>query len=722
MKRFLFSILLPGLLLFSSFHTSAQISFQKSYPIDGIDIKTFDAISCSDNGYAMAGIAESGSSEMIVIKMNCAGDIEWTKTLGPAESDFNESCRLLETNDNKILLMHSSGITGGNIDINISKMSLAGNLQWRKSYGGAAKDIGRDMIFSSDGMLIVTGSTTSIGSDASSASYSDILLFKVDLDGNLEWSKSFGNPDETEEGRGIAQLANDGELAITGTVQVNNSAYTSLIKTDFSGNLIWAQAYGLGNHFNIGTDLLLAANGSLLITGATTNFRIDESSNTDPMILRVNPADGALIDSRIYVPNDDFSDRGSRIISDGGGSYLMSVETSSYDALTDGTSSDKHGLFRIDGAGDIFDAQLLNTGGCFAPGVAAISESEYLCFGYSDQYSEPCCSFEALLIRMEADLDSGCNQNDILSSTSVEVGNWDTENYISLEDTGIISFNVSGQASIDFGETNTICEQFPPISAEFAPTSTCFGESIDLASITTGNIVFWSWNMDNGESFNSEDIIDYTYTESGTYNVNLFVSDGCRVDAVNHDVEIYETPSVDPGQEQTINEGESTTLGGSPTGGLDWSYTWTPTSSLDDPTNPNPEASPNITTTYTVIIQDAAGCTAEATVTINVIEAPPPPPVEPVIEGEPFIPNIFSPNGDDLNDVLFVYGGPYTSFNFEIYNRWGNKVFSSESQDTGWDGIFKGEKAPSAVYYYSFQGITIRGEKIDLSGNISLIR
>jgi len=721
-KKLVSVFLVLGFALLNSGISIAQISFQKTYPYSGAEVKTYDAISCSDGGYAMAGIVESANPEIVLIKMNCAGDIQWSKSLGAAQSIYNEDCRILETPNNKLLLMHSSGAQNANVDITLSKLSLAGILEWKKSFGGGSLEVGHDMIISGDNMILVTGSTASIGSDSGSSNFTDLLIFKADLDGNLEWSKSFGNQNEIETGYGIEEISATGDLVVSGEAQFGGFSYAVLIRTDLSGNRIWSKAYGLGNHFNSGDDLILSGDGNILLSGTSTNFRTDFQSSTDPMLLRINPLDGSLLDGKIFLPEDDANDEASRIISDGNGNFLYSFDTESYDSFTAGTSPNKQGLIKIDAQGNLIDALILNTGGCYASGIAAIPGNDFLYFGYSNQYSDPCCTFEPLLIRMEADLNSGCNQNDVLAISSMELSTWNSADYVSLEGTGIISFNFSGQGSLSFNPTNTVCEQFPPISADFVPQSTCIGQSINLESVTTGNIVFWSWNMDNSESIAEADVVDYTYTEPGTYTVNLFVSDGCRNASMNHDVEIYETPEIDPGVEQTINEGESIELGGNPTGAEDWSYSWTPISSLDDATSANPSASPTITTAYTLAVEDAFGCEAEATVIINVIEAEPPPPVEPIIEGEPFIPNIFSPNGDELNDILLVYGGPYTSFDFEVFNRWGNSVFRSEDQKEGWDGIFKGDKAPSAVYYYQFRGTHIRGEGVELSGNVTLIR
>jgi len=86
------------------------------------------------------------------------------------------------------------------------------------------------------------------------------------------------------------------------------------------------------------------------------------------------------------------------------------------------------------------------------------------------------------------------------------------------------------------------------------------------------------------------------------------------------------------------------------------------------------------------------------------------------------VPTAFSPNEDGNNDFLFVYGGQIESLSFDIYDRWGERVFSSSSQDKGWDGNFNGKKASSGVYVYKLKAIFTDGDIHNASGNVTLVR
>ncbi len=86
------------------------------------------------------------------------------------------------------------------------------------------------------------------------------------------------------------------------------------------------------------------------------------------------------------------------------------------------------------------------------------------------------------------------------------------------------------------------------------------------------------------------------------------------------------------------------------------------------------------------------------------------------------VPLAFSPNDDGNNDVLYVYGGQIENLSFDIYDRWGELVFSSSSQDDGWDGNFNGKKAASGVYVYKLRVTFTDGDVLNKNGDVTLVR
>ncbi|MFN0032650.1 MAG: gliding motility-associated C-terminal domain-containing protein [Flavobacteriales bacterium] len=115
--------------------------------------------------------------------------------------------------------------------------------------------------------------------------------------------------------------------------------------------------------------------------------------------------------------------------------------------------------------------------------------------------------------------------------------------------------------------------------------------------------------------------------------------------------------------------------------------------------------------TITLTVEDNNGCTDSLSKELCIL------PDVPV-----FIPDIFSPNADGVNDVLYVRGVGFTKMEFYIYNRWGEEVFYSNSIDRGWDGQLRGRPAMSGNYYYSFKASLGSGKFLELTGEFALIR
>jgi gliding motility-associated-like protein len=87
-----------------------------------------------------------------------------------------------------------------------------------------------------------------------------------------------------------------------------------------------------------------------------------------------------------------------------------------------------------------------------------------------------------------------------------------------------------------------------------------------------------------------------------------------------------------------------------------------------------------------------------------------------------YVPNLFSPNGDGINDIEYVYGTAIAQLEFRIYNQWGQLVFTSKDQRQGWDGTMSGQKQPVGVYVYIVRATMQDGTVITKKGNITIMR
>ncbi len=222
----------------------------------------------------------------------------------------------------------------------------------------------------------------------------------------------------------------------------------------------------------------------------------------------------------------------------------------------------------------------------------------------------------------------------------------------------------------------------------------------------------WSNDLDIISGDGTDEII--VAPVMGTwYYVESVNSAGCTlIDSVLVSVSGLTTAAVDAYADfDTIPDGVSVGLHVTPGG---YTYSWTPTGTLDDPTSQHPVATPEETTTYIVTITDGP-CTRRDTVIITVSD---------LICGQPdvYVPNAFTPDGNGQNDVVRVRGNNIRSMLFRIYDRWGELVFETTDQSVGWDGSFKGRDGDPAVYVYYLDIICIDEDEYFEKGNITLIR
>ncbi|MBA4239658.1 MAG: hypothetical protein C0448_02940 [Sphingobacteriaceae bacterium] len=174
----------------------------------------------------------------------------------------------------------------------------------------------------------------------------------------------------------------------------------------------------------------------------------------------------------------------------------------------------------------------------------------------------------------------------------------------------------------------------------------------------------------------------------GTTTYVLVATNGACVDNDTIVVSSNALPIVDAGPMVSMPVLSSATIGGSPTGPAGSTFSWSPSSALNNSTSANPVTGTTITTIYTVSVVDVNGCTNSDTVTVFVYP-------------EIRIPNGFSPNGDGKNDVWeidFIYQFP--DCEVEVYNRWGEQLFYSKGYSVPFNGQYKGKDLPVGTYYY----------------------
>jgi gliding motility-associated-like protein len=143
-------------------------------------------------------------------------------------------------------------------------------------------------------------------------------------------------------------------------------------------------------------------------------------------------------------------------------------------------------------------------------------------------------------------------------------------------------------------------------------------------------------------------------------------------------------------------------------------YSWFPSTYLSCTNCPNPVATATQDITYVVTGTDANGCVSTANVRIFVD----------IKCGEEFFPTVFSPDkrGPDINETVCAYGNCIKEISYEIFNRWGQRVFKANSLTECWDGKINGTNAEPGVYAIKAQYILLNGTPKEYTGYLNLIR
>ena len=237
----------------------------------------------------------------------------------------------------------------------------------------------------------------------------------------------------------------------------------------------------------------------------------------------------------------------------------------------------------------------------------------------------------------------------------------------------------------------------------------CQGETITLQA-TGGDTYLWSpaGSLDNALIATPQAQPD----TSTLYNVYI-TENNC-----NHDTTIQVLVNVNPSPTviaEKTNDLDcmvhSARLNATGTPGN--AYRWWPTSGLDQPAMPNPVSTTDSTITYIVTGTNKYGCTAADSVTVYVNATG-------KVSFE--VPNAFTPNSDGRNDCLGVksWGGVEIE-EFSIFNRWGQRMFTTNKTGICWDGRYRGEIMPSGAYVYVIKAKTYCGH-IKRTGTVMLIK
>ena len=279
---------------------------------------------------------------------------------------------------------------------------------------------------------------------------------------------------------------------------------------------------------------------------------------------------------------------------------------------------------------------------------------------------------------------------------------------------GLIAADTSGCGIVDTSYLTIVVHQPPNLIADQLPNPPegCAPLNVHFLNSSTPGYPY-QWNFDDGGA-SSLTSPTHTFTSPGSYQVRLIVLDTGFCQA--HDT-AYSTVVVYPVAKAAFT---FSPLKPNPDTAVSFTNHSTNASSYlwdfgDGSTSMqvNPEHSYDEPGEYLVCLTafHPNGCNDSVCQKVEARDIP-------VID----VPTAFSPNRDNINDMLYVRGHGVERLDFRLYNRWGQLIFTTSDLSIGWDGTYKGVEQEMEVYIYTLDATLDNGGEVYRKGNITLIR
>ena len=244
----------------------------------------------ADGGYIVGAFSSSndgdisvnnGMRDFWIIKLDSAGNINWSTTVGGSSDDILEA--IIETSDGSLVAVGftSSDKYGvnGQSDAFIVKLDNTGELLWQTNLGGSLRDIAFSIDETTDLGYILAGYTEV------SSNNREMWLIKLNENGGFEWDKEYGGS-ENEEAVSIQQTTDSGYIiggystSDDGDIVENKGGRDAvIIKTDQNGNIIWQKAYG-GSQSEGFNEVRQTNDGGYICIGGSSSNDLDIENNS----------------------------------------------------------------------------------------------------------------------------------------------------------------------------------------------------------------------------------------------------------------------------------------------------------------------------------------------------------------------------------------------------------------------------------------------------------
>ncbi len=285
---------------------------------EGLIEHAYEVIETEDKGFLIIGDINYGfgqPTDVYLLKISKTGAFEWSKTYGNPNVREQGNDIAKAFGDGYAIIGLTRETPGGDNDIQLIRIDNAGNILWKKNYGSEYDNRGNALVALPDGGFAFVGTTKDEdGFD------NDMVIYRVDVNGEMVWVNSFGSPNFDESANDILLTNNGTTLVLVGHVQSESLAY--LRRYDLDGNVIGFASVNLGavsNAFNSAVEL---EDGSIVATGYT----LPDNADVNVLIAKINTADEVVWATQIGAV--DKTDTGESIAATVDGGFVVSGHNS----------------------------------------------------------------------------------------------------------------------------------------------------------------------------------------------------------------------------------------------------------------------------------------------------------------------------------------------------------------------------------------------------------
>ena len=285
---------------------------------EGLIEHAYEVIETEDKGFLIIGDINYGfgqPTDVYLLKISQTGAFEWSKNYGNPNVREQGNDIAKAFGDGYAIIGLTRDTPGGDNDIQLIRIDNAGNVLWKKNYGSENDNRGNALAALPDGGFAFVGTTKD-----ESGIDNDMIIYRVDENGEMVWSKTFGWPNIDESANDVILANNGTTLVLVGSVQSESVAY--LRRYDLEGNVLGLASIDLGavtNSFNSAVEL---ADGSIVATGYT----LPNNADVNVLIAKINPADEVVWATQVGAV--DKTDTGESIAATVDGGFVITGHNS----------------------------------------------------------------------------------------------------------------------------------------------------------------------------------------------------------------------------------------------------------------------------------------------------------------------------------------------------------------------------------------------------------